>query len=174
MPSPAGRSPLCETVPAAVAGRAGARHRAARNEDLATLPKVLLAIAAAAVAVSAPAFAADVTVRVSGVADGAGAIRVSACTEAEFLKTCRLVASAPARPGSVALVLRAVPPGRYAVQVFHDRDGNGRLDANLLGVPTEPYGFSRSPRMRFGPPAFADAAIEVDSRPLAVPVALRS
>jgi hypothetical protein len=25
---------------------------------------------------------------------------------------------------------------------FHDENGNGRLDKNFLGVPTEPYGFS--------------------------------
>ena len=42
-----------------------------------------------------PAQAGDLTVRVSGIADAAGAVRVAACTEPEFLKTCRLVASAP-------------------------------------------------------------------------------
>lgn len=121
-----------------------------------------------------PAFAADLTVRVTGIADAAGAIRVAACTEAEFLKTCRLVASAPAKAGSLDVRIGAVPPGPYAIQAFHDRNGDGKLATNMLGIPSEPFGFSRAPSMNFGPPAFADAVVEVDARVVIVPVALRS
>ena len=131
----------------------------------------------AALAVLGPAtsaFAGDVTVRVSGIKDSVGQIRVAACTEPEFLKTCRLVASAPARPGSLDVRVGAVPPGRYAIQAFQDRDGNGTLARNLLGIPSEPFGLSRSPATRFGPPAFDDAAVGIDARPSTVPVALRS
>ena len=130
----------------------------------------------AALAVLGPAtfaFAGDVTVRVSGMKDSVGQIRVAACTEAEFLKTCMLVASAPARLGSLDVRIGTVPPGRYAIQAFQDRDGDGALARNLLGIPTEPFGLSRSPAMRFGPPAFADAALGIDSRSIIVPVALR-
>jgi uncharacterized protein (DUF2141 family) len=31
----------------------------------------------------------------------------------------------------------------------------------FLGIPKEPYGFSRDARGKFGPPGFEDAAIEV-------------
>ena len=74
---------------------------------------------------AAPAFAGDLTVRVTGIADAAGQIRVAACTEAEFLKTCRLVASAPAKVGTLDVRLGTVPAGRYAIQAFHDRDATG-------------------------------------------------
>ena len=33
-------------------------------------------------------------------------------------------------------------PARYAVAVYHDVNGNGRLDTVPPGLPTEPYGFS--------------------------------
>jgi len=56
----------------------------------------------------------------------------------------------------------SVPPGVYAVAAIHDRNGNGRLDTNLLGMPKEPYGFSRAARGRFGPPSFEDAAFVVE------------
>ena len=122
---------------------------------------------------TATAAAGDVTVRVSGVADAAGQVRVAACTEPEFLKSCRLVASAPAKVGSLDVTIRAVPPGRYAIQAFHDRDGDGKLATNLIGLPSEPFGLSRAPTLRYGAPAFADAAVEIEARPLTVPVALR-
>jgi uncharacterized protein (DUF2141 family) len=123
---------------------------------------------------AAPAFAGDLTVRVTGIADAAGQIRVAACTEAEFLKTCRLVASAPAKVGTLDVRLGTVPAGRYAIQAFHDRDGDGKLATNLVGMPSEPFGLSRAPAMRFGPPAFADAVVAIDARQVIVPVALRS
>ncbi len=50
-----------------------------------------------------------------------------------------------------------LPPGNYALAVFHDLDGNQRLTKSILGLPREPYAFSNSPRSRFRPPAFAEA-----------------
>ena len=36
-------------------------------------------------------------------------------------------------------------PGAYAISVFHDANANGRMDKNIVGMPTEGYGFSRNP-----------------------------
>lgn len=33
-----------------------------------------------------------------------------------------------------------LPAGEYAVTVQHDEDGDGQLDTNFVGVPTEGYG----------------------------------
>lgn len=71
--------------------------------------------------------------------------------------------TAPADIGSEGrhtLRIDALPPGRYAVVVYVDRNGNGKLDRGMFGRPTEPYGFSNGGGS-FGPPDFADAAIEV-------------
>ena len=32
------------------------------------------------------------------------------------------------------------------MQVYHDRNANGKLDTNWLGIPKEPYGFSNGAR----------------------------
>lgn len=53
-----------------------------------------------------------------------------------------------------------LPPGRYALAVYVDRNGNGKLDRGMFGRPTEPYGFSNGGGT-FGPPDFADAVVEV-------------
>ena len=64
-------------------------------------------------------------------------------------------------------------PGRYAVLVFQDVNGNGRLDQNFLGIPREPLGFSNRYWAK-GPPAFADAALAVaEATPIPVAVELK-
>lgn len=68
--------------------------------------------------------------------------------------------SSPIFGGSAEIVLD-LPPGRYAVMAYHDRDADGRLDTLPIGLPTEPYGFSNNARGAFGPPPFSAAAFEV-------------
>ena len=67
-----------------------------------------------------------------------------------------------------------LPYGTYALAIFQDLNGNGKMDTNILGVPTEPYGFSAGAAARFGPPAFDAAAFDVASgEDAAQPVTLR-
>lgn len=51
--------------------------------------------------------------------------------------------------------------GKYAVAVFHDKNKNGKLDKNMLGIPTECYGFSNNARETFSAPSFTSASFEV-------------
>lgn len=51
--------------------------------------------------------------------------------------------------------------GKFAVAVFHDRNKNGVLDKNLLGIPTESYGFSNNARETFSSPSFNSASFIV-------------
>jgi uncharacterized protein (DUF2141 family) len=51
--------------------------------------------------------------------------------------------------------------GSYAVAAVHDTNGNGTLDRNALGMPTEGYGFSQNPIARMRAPDFGEAAILV-------------
>jgi uncharacterized protein (DUF2141 family) len=71
-----------------------------------------------------------------------------------------------------AVVLTNLDPGQYAIILFHDENGNGKLDKNALGVPTEPYGFSNNVRGFLGPPAFEEAIMEVNVGDKAVHIAL--
>jgi uncharacterized protein (DUF2141 family) len=54
-----------------------------------------------------------------------------------------------------------IPAGTYAVAAFHDENGDGKMDRNLIGLPKEGFGFSRGAKGKFGPPSFEDAAVEV-------------
>jgi uncharacterized protein (DUF2141 family) len=47
-----------------------------------------------------------------------------------------------------------LPSGEYAFSVFHDENGNGKLDKNWLGIPTEAYGFSNNFKAKWGAPSW--------------------
>ena len=57
-----------------------------------------------------------------------------------------------------------LPPGTYAIGIFHDANLNNRLDNYFFGVPREQYGFSNDARGFLGPPSFDDAAFSVAGR----------
>jgi uncharacterized protein (DUF2141 family) len=71
-----------------------------------------------------------------------------------------------------AVVLTNLDPGQYAIILFHDENGNGKLDKNALGVPTEPYGFSNNVRGFLGPPSFEEAVMKVNADDKAVRIVL--
>lgn len=54
-----------------------------------------------------------------------------------------------------------VVPGRYAVSVVHDLNGNRRVDTNLIGLPTEAWGVSKGVRPTLRAPRFDEAAFVV-------------
>jgi uncharacterized protein (DUF2141 family) len=71
-----------------------------------------------------------------------------------------------------AVVFTNLDPGQYAIILFHDENGNGKLDKNALGVPTEPYGFSNNVQGFLGPPAFKKAVMQVNADDKAVRIVL--
>ena len=55
----------------------------------------------------------------------------------------------------------SLEPGDYAIAVFHDENGNGKLDKRVFGIPKEPYGFSNNFRPRLSAPKFSDCQFSV-------------
>ena len=58
-----------------------------------------------------------------------------------------------------------IPAGEYAIKLFHDENSNGVIDKNLIGIPTEGYGFSNNGGA-MGQPSFSDAKFTVDGNTL--------
>jgi uncharacterized protein (DUF2141 family) len=116
-----------------------------------------LAIGVAAGGLSvARAQTAPVIVEVTGVRSSEGVVRVDVCTPATFLKTiCSPSGLAPAVEGTTTITVEHVPPGVYAVQAYHDRNDNDRLDRGMFGIPREDFGFSNDPPLGFRGPSFA-------------------
>ncbi len=138
----------------------------------------LLAATALCVFMHAGAHAADLTVIVNNVQQDAGQVMLGLFNSAEsFPKTVSQGALAPANErsatGQVRLVFKGLAPGQYAATAYHDLDSNAKLNANFMGLPTEPYGFSNNARGNFGPPTFKDAAITVGEQDLTIEVTLK-
>ena len=64
---------------------------------------------------------------------------------------------------SVSDVILGLEAGDCAIKIYHDVNGNGKLDTNMIGIPTEPFGFSNGAKARFGPPGFDEARFDLDA-----------
>lgn len=84
--------------------------------------------------------------------------------QAEPLQTLRAVEN---------LRFSDVAPGRYAVQLFVDLNGNGTLDSSPRGIPREPVGFSNNPSLLKGLPGIQAAAFGHGTQPLELTIRLR-
>lgn len=64
---------------------------------------------------------------------------------------------------SLQYTFRNLPKGNYAVAVFHDANGNNKCDTNMIGMPTEGFGFSTNFRPKLSAPKFAQTKVLVDN-----------
>ena len=62
---------------------------------------------------------------------------------------------------STQILFNGLKAGSYAVAVLHDENADEQANRNLIGIPTEGFGFSRNPALRAGPPRFSEAAFLV-------------
>lgn len=133
-----------------------------------TLSKTLLAgLAFAALAVAPAAHAqealGDLTLSFPGLATKSGKVMIAVYDSAQGWaggKAVR-VAVANAADAEPSAKIPALPVGTYAVRVFQDVDGDGKMSLNPFGMPTEAYGFSRDAMGAMGPPTFDAAAFAV-------------
>jgi uncharacterized protein (DUF2141 family) len=132
--------------------------------------RVTLILASLGFAVSAQA--ATLTVRAEGIASAEGFVYVGICDKSFEESTCPRGTRLPARAGTMEFRLTDIQPGRYAIAVYHDRNGNGRLDRSVIGFPQEPYGFSNDIG-RTSIPNFQAALIEVRNPSTTVVVPVR-
>ena len=116
--------------------------------------------------VASPVAAAELAVEVQGVRSDTGHLFVAvqtprAADEFPYAKELFAGTHQHAREGAMRFAFRNLPPGRYAVSVFHDENGNGEIDLGAAGIPTEGYGFANNPPSQSGPPSFEEAAVTI-------------
>ncbi len=61
--------------------------------------------------------------------------------------------------GEIEAKFNDIPLGEYAVAIFHDVNGNKKIDKNVFGIPSEPYGFTRNFKPKFSAPVFSDCNV---------------
>jgi uncharacterized protein (DUF2141 family) len=134
---------------------------------------LLLPLGPAALAAEEPGAAA---VRVTfELAQPKGAVMVALYDGEAGYKASHPVAAARVEvAGPTASKLFAgLKPGRYAIQSYQDLNGDGQLNRNPLGMPTEPFGFSNNAPPHMGPPAWSEAAFDVGPGETAQRITLR-
>ncbi len=68
----------------------------------------------------------------------------------------------PAKVGIFKLSLNDLSYGEYVIAIYQDVNNNGKLDKNIFGAPSEPYGFSQNFKPKFSAPKFNDCMIYFD------------
>jgi len=123
-----------------------------------SLAAVVLSTMSALMLAAAPAGAADLKIAVTGVANSDGTIMVALYNSAETYQQKPFRATvAQAVAGTMQIEFKDLPAGDYAFSLYHDANGNGKMDVNPYGVPTENYAFSNNAMGKYGPPEFEAA-----------------
>ncbi|QJD93167.1 DUF2141 domain-containing protein [Duganella dendranthematis] len=117
-------------------------------------------ILASLLAVCFSAHAADLTIHVDGVASAEGNVMIAVYNSADtFLAKPLRAVQAPAHNGTVEVKVADLLVGDYAFAVYHDANANGKMDRNMVGMPTEDYAFSNNAFGKRGAPRFEEARI---------------
>lgn len=74
----------------------------------------------------------------------------------------RLAGDAAASFAHPAEVILGERPGTHAVALFHNENGDGKLDTNFIGIPREDVGVSNNQFRANGPPNWDDAKFNVN------------
>jgi uncharacterized protein (DUF2141 family) len=96
------------------------------------------------------------TIRIENVLAG-GVVRLGVYDEARYPdNNSAPVASMDtnAVQGETIITIHGVPPGVYAVQTYQDVNANGEMDTSWVGLPLEPFGFSRDAVPFLSKPSF--------------------
>jgi uncharacterized protein (DUF2141 family) len=127
-------------------------------------PFQLLAIALVSAGTGGTAAALTLTIEITDARSAQGTVNAALYNdESTWLQVGNAlqITKVPAASDKTVLVFTGLAPGRYALSSYHDENGNGKMDTNVLGMPTERYGFTGSPTM--GAPAFGEAAVDVQA-----------
>lgn len=108
---------------------------------------------------------ANLTVTFSGITQAKGAIMMAmfdsqAAYEGDDAKPVQAVVI-PVTGSSVSAAFQGLAPGSYAIKLYHDVNGDGKMGSNPFGMPTEPYAFSNNAKGNMGPAKWAAAAFSV-------------
>ncbi|GAA4959240.1 DUF2141 domain-containing protein [Algibacter aquimarinus] len=109
----------------------------------------------------------DVTVNISNLNSNDGKVFVGLYnTKESFLNKGYKYLSTEIKNNSSTVTFKDVPNGIYAISMYHDENGNNKMDSNFLGIPKEDYGCSNNAKGFMGPPKWEDAKFEIKDKPI--------
>jgi len=111
------------------------------------------------------------TVEVSGLKDATGNVYIAVYdSDSTWLSDTTVLSKkvviSEALDGELVRTELQLPLGEYALSVFYDKDDDGELDTNFIGMPKEPIALSNNAVAKFGPPKYADAVFTLGAEPI--------
>ena len=141
---------------------------------LAVLGLALTGAALAAEAGPAPPATATLTVIVRGVLPQPSELRVGVFDAASYEDgpppyRQRISAQSP----ETVVTFEGLAPGRVAVKILQDLNGNGEMDTTLIGIPEEPFGLSNDAKPGMSAPGFDETGFDLKPGPNAITVTMQ-
>ncbi|THB79034.1 MAG: DUF2141 domain-containing protein [Desulfobacteraceae bacterium] len=117
----------------------------------------------------------DIRVTISGFGSNQGVAKVALMNSRTGFETGEIFkgVNLAIQDNQSHAVFKDLPYGDYAVQVFHDENGNDKLDTRIFGIPVERYGFSNNARDPFGPPDYEQARFSHQSNETAIRIEIK-
>jgi uncharacterized protein (DUF2141 family) len=109
---------------------------------------------------------ATLTIQVQGLKQTKGQVQIAIYNDAnKFLKIGNeyRAESVAATANALTYTAKNLPNGEYAIAVFHDINSDGVLNLNFLGIPKEPYGFSKNIKPMWSAPTFSKTKVAVNA-----------
>ena len=105
----------------------------------------------------------NLTVSISGLKNDSGILQVGLFnSEGAFLKSIYKGVSSEIKSNKATVTFLNVPKGEYAISVYHDKNKNGKLDTNFIGIPSEDFACSNNAKGFMGPPKYEDAKFDLN------------
>ncbi|MEO8535686.1 MAG: DUF2141 domain-containing protein [Flavobacterium sp.] len=104
----------------------------------------------------------NLTVTVKGLKNNTGAVKVGLYNSEEtFLNTTYKSIVSEIKNNQVTVTFVGIPKGEYGISTYHDENSNGKIDKNMMGIPSEAYACSNNAKGFMGPPSYKDAKFTV-------------
>lgn len=108
----------------------------------------------------------NLTVTITGITSLKGEMRIGLYTEINDFPDPDDVLTyqyLPVNASELKTVFELEPNKKYAIAVHQDLNQDGKLNKNIFGKPTEPYGFSNNPNIWFRAPSFDECSFNSDA-----------
>jgi uncharacterized protein (DUF2141 family) len=106
----------------------------------------------------------NLTVSVSGLKNDTGILKVGLYnSEGAFLKMPYKSIPSEIKGNVATIIFEGIPKGEYAISAYQDENNNGKLDKNVMGIPSEDFACSNNAKGFMGPPKYMDAKFNIEN-----------
>ena len=105
----------------------------------------------------------NLTVSVSGLKSNTGILKVGLYnSEGTFLKSTYKSITSEIKGNGATVTFVGIPKGEYGISTYQDENNNGKLDKNMMGIPSEDFACSNDAKGFMGPPKYKDAKFNIN------------